>query len=142
MRRPASTSATLAPDSASSFASTPPAAPEPITHTSKVGGLSIPVFRVRAAWKFEHHGIALILEILMNPDRGGVISVNRGRLQNHKELLSRGRRLVLVAADSLHQLGLLGCAAFGVFVPELTDGQLVHPGKPLGPHLFHVVRRR
>src|ERR1700693_6269969 len=122
MGRPASTSTTLAPDSASSFASTPPAAPEPITHTSNTGGLSIPVFRVRTAWKLEQHSVALIFEILMNADRGGIIFVNRSVLQDHKELFFRRARLVLVAADSLHQRRLLGFATFGVFLPVLAHG--------------------
>src|SRR5271169_2517963 len=142
MRRPASTSATLAPDSASSFASTPPAAPDPITQTSKAGDLSILVFRVRTTWKLKHHRIPLILEILMNPDRGGVISINCGRLKKHEELLFSRGWLVFVVADTLHQRYLLGFAASGKLPRILPRGHPVHRSKPVGPLLFHVVRRR
>ena len=45
------------------------------------------MFRVRATWELRQGSVALVLEILMDSDRGSIVTVDRGALRRHKNLV-------------------------------------------------------
>lgn len=54
------------------------------------------VFRMRATWEVCQGRVALVLEVLMDSDRGGVIAVDRGAFRRHKESFLRLSRILFV----------------------------------------------
>src|SRR5207249_10947391 len=99
------------------------------------------VLIVRAPWKLHDHGVALILEVVMDADGGCVVTIDRGCFQHAEEFLFDGRRMLFVAANLLHKRRMLVLGAPRIALPVSVTRHAIDRGTSIGPQVLYGVRR-
>src|SRR5436309_3752205 len=95
--------------------------------------LSLPVLGMSASREFRDRGIALVLEVLVNSDRGSVIAVDGGPFGGDEKSLFRSRGVFFVLSDLLDQRDLLVRRAIRERFLILALGHLVDRSQTLRP---------
>src|SRR5581483_10828531 len=88
--------------------------------------------------EFEEHRVALIVEVLMNPNVRPVITVYRESLDGHEELFFDLFRMLLVAADFAQQGFLLLPRTFREILVPAIPSQPVERAQPFLPETLFV----